>query len=84
MATADDMRRRRADPEFRQREKDAAEARRNALVVENQQLRERVATLTGWPLLEGFKAAREGRAFDRTRSPEWQAGFWRFKRGQRK
>lgn len=29
-----------------------------------------------WPLMTGYKAGKEGRAFDRHASPEWQRGFW--------
>jgi hypothetical protein len=83
MATADDMRRRRADPIYRQRENERQLERKHALAIENEALRKRVEALTGWPELEGFRAAREGRAFDRSKSVEWQAGFWRFKRRQR-
>jgi hypothetical protein len=84
MATADDMRRRRADPVYRQRENERQLERKHALAIENDALRRQVDALTRWPLLEGFRAAREGRAFDRSKCVDWQSGFWRFKRGQRK
>lgn len=40
-----------------------------------------LASLTAWPLHDGYRAARAGKVFDRTQSADWQRGY---RLGQRK
>lgn len=68
---AEYMRQWRAKPSNREAEQKRARELAHLARVENE-LRKH----TEWPLQLGYRAAKDGRAFDRTQSADWQRGFW--------
>lgn len=59
----------------------AANVRASRARKEAAEAKAALAQLTDWPLQNGYRAAKSGKAFDRNESAEWQKGY---RLGQRK